>query len=160
MSTDMNNVSEILATMTPEQKTAFIANTIQEWRKAEKKLADAKAEEIRLRNLAILLNFPNHTDADEGTQNAELGNGYKLKAVFKQNYNLADGDAVDAALTKMESLGAEGTFLAERIVKWKPELSLSEYRKLEPQYKAIVDTVLTTKPGQASLEFVEPKSKK
>lgn len=131
---------------------------ILQWQEAVKALAVAKEAEAALRNEVIAANFAEHKD--EGTENVELGNGYKLKAVFKLSYTLDNKEeGVDKALTKLEKMGAEGQFVAERLVRWKPELSVSEYKKLDEKYKKVIDTVLTTKPGLPSLELVEPKSK-
>lgn len=131
---------------------------ILQWTESAKKLAEAKEIELALRNEVIALNFEGHKES--GTENVELGNGYKLKAVFKLNYRLNNtDDAVDKALSKLEKAGTEGAFIAERLVKWKPELSVTEYGKLDPKFKKIIDEVITTSPGTPSLELVEPKSK-
>ena len=131
---------------------------ILQWTEAAKKLAEAKAVELALRNEVVAINFADHKES--GTENVELGNGYKLKAVFKLNYSLNNtDDAVDKALSKLEKAGTEGAFIAERLVKWKPELSISEYNKLDTKFKKIIDEVIKTSPGTPSLELVEPKSK-
>ena len=131
---------------------------ILQWTEAAKKLAEANEIELALRNEVIAINFAEHKES--GTENVELGNGYKLKAVFKLNYRLNNtDDAVDKALSKLEKAGTEGAFIAERLVKWKPELSVTEYGKLDPKFKKIIDEVITTSPGTPSLELVEPKSK-
>ncbi len=139
-------------------ETASRDAKILQWQEAVKALAVAKEAEAALRNEVIAANFAEHKE--EGTENVELGNGYKLKAVFKLSYTLDNKEeGVDKALTKLEKMGAEGQFVAERLVRWKPELSVSEYKKLDDKYKKVIDTVLTTKPGLPSLELVEPKSK-
>lgn len=131
---------------------------IMQWQEANCKLAEAKVIELALRNEVVSMNFIDHKES--GTENVELGNGYKLKAVFKLNYSLNNtDDAVDKALSKLEKAGAEGAFIAERLVKWKPELSISEYNKLDTKFKKIIDEVIKTSPGTPSLELVEPKSK-
>lgn len=133
---------------------------INEWREAQAVLAKAKETELRLRNeiLAGAFGF-NPTVLREGTENYPLLEGFKLKAVFKANYKLNNtDDAVDKALTKIEKAGPEGAFIAGRLVKWKPELSVSEYRNLEPKYQKIIDDVLTISEGTPSLELVAPKA--
>lgn len=133
---------------------------IMEWQNSVKALAAAKEQEAELRKKVLSECFDYEEDDREGTQNVELGNGYKLKAVFKLSRRLDNKDnAVDDALSKMEASGAEGEFLAERIVKWKPELALSEYKKLPDKFKELIDTLITAKPGTPSLSLVEPKSK-
>lgn len=134
---------------------------INEWLEAKKAAAHWAAEENRLRLAVIARNFGEEHKA-EGTENVALDDkGYGLKAVFKLNYSLDNkGDAVDKALTKLEKSGDEGKFLADRLVKWKPELSLSEWRNLPEKYQKLFDDVLTVKPGTPSLEFVVPKEEK
>lgn len=128
---------------------------ILKWNETKKELDRLKAEEIQLRSAVVALSF---TDVDkEGTQNLELGQGYKLKCIFKTNYSFTDKDALEKALSKIEKLGAEGEYIAERLVKFKPELSISEYKKLDNKYLKIINEVIVTKPGTPTLELVEPK---
>lgn len=133
---------------------------VRDWLEASRQLAHWKNEENRLRLAVIARNFPTHKD--EGTENFQLdAEGYALKAVFKFNYNLNNrDDAVDKALTKLEKASEEGKFIAERLVKWKPEISVTEWRNLDPKYAKLFDGVLTVSPGTPSLEFVVPKEKK
>jgi len=134
---------------------------IMQWQEAVKNLAAAKEAEAALRNEVLSGAFDFDPEAlREGTENVELGNGYKLKAVFKISRNLQGGnEAVEKALQKIEKTGAEGEFIAERLVKWKPELSVSEYKKLPDKFRKLIDEVLTSKEAMPSLELVVPKSK-
>ena len=131
------------------------------WEAAVKALAAAKDAEAALRKEVLAEAFAFDPEAlREGTENFELGNGYKLKAVFKISRNLNnENDAVDKVLSKIEKAGAEGQFIAERLVKWKPELSVSEYKKLPEKFKKLFDEVVTSKEAMPSLELVAPKSK-
>jgi hypothetical protein len=131
------------------------------WEQAVKVLATAKDAEIALRKevLAEAFAFDPET-LREGTENFELGNGYKLKAVFKVSRNLNNEDeAVDKVLAKIEKTSPEGVFIAERLVKWKPELSISEYKKLPEKFKKLFDEVVISKEAMPVLEFIAPKSK-
>lgn len=93
-----------------------------------------------------------------GTENIDLGDKWVCKAEFKTTYKLNDKDyAVEKMLDKLEGMGEEGMFLAERMVKFKPELSISEYKTLSPKYKAIVDTIVTTKNGLPTISIVQSK---
>ena len=126
------------------------------WEAATKALAAAKEIEMALRLQVTDAWFPSHKE--EGTENVPLENGYKLKAVFKQNYTLADLETVDAALIKMEAIDAEGKFIAERLIKFTPKLSVKEYKDCPEKYRKYIDDVLTIKPATPALELVEPKS--
>ena len=131
------------------------------WEESVKALAAAKEAEAALRKEVLAEAFAFDPEAlREGTENFELGNGYKLKAVFKISRNLNnENEAVDKVLSKIEKTGPEGAFIAERLVKWKPELSVSEYKKLPEKFKKLFDEVVTSKEAMPSLELVAPKSK-
>ena len=131
------------------------------WEAAVKELAAAKDAEAALRKEVLAEAFAFDPEAlREGTENFELGNGYKLKAVFKISRNLNnENEAVDKVLSKIEKTGPEGAFIAERLVKWKPELSVSEYKKLPEKFKKLFDEVVTSKEAMPSLELAAPKSK-
>ena len=131
------------------------------WEESVKALAAAKEAEAALRKEVLAEAFAFDPEAlREGTENFELGNGYKLKAVFKISRNLNnENEAVDKVLSKIEKTGPEGVFIAERLVKWKPELSVTEYKKLPEKFKKLFDEVVTSKEAMPSLELVAPKSK-
>ena len=125
------------------------------WAELKTKLEKAKTLEMELRKYIVKREF---SSVKEGVNNIELGNGYKLKATLKYNY-VIDNNKIDSALDELAKINNEGSFIAERIVKWKADLVLKEYRELEPQYKKIIDEVLTIKDAAPTLEIVEPKSK-
>ncbi len=144
----------------PTEATKTNDQLIGEWEAAAKQLAHFKALEATARKAMVDRMFPNNAGLS-GTKNADLANGYKLKAVFKLNYSLNNkDDAVDKALSKIEKTGPEGQFVANRLVKWKPELSVSEYNELEPKFKKIIDEVLKISDGTPSVEIVAPKEKR
>lgn len=113
-------------------------------------------QEKELRNQILKDSFSYEGDEREGTENIELANGYKLKGVFKLTRKL-DKNETPEVLTKIRATGVEGVFIADRLVTWEPKLSKSEYDKLSPQYKQMIDSVLTTKPGLPALSIVPPK---
>lgn len=133
---------------------------VADWLVADQALQAAKDSEMSLRKqvLAAVFDFKGEADDREGTSTDDLGNGYKLKGSFKQNRTL-NAEKVESVLAKMEKSGAEGAFLAERVVKWKAELSITEYRNLPEKFKKMIDEIMTQKAGTPSLEFVAPKAK-
>lgn len=137
-------------TATAEQPT--IDNLILSWKEAKAQLDAVKAKEATIRAALVAAAFPN---AKEGVNTLELGNGWQLKATVKYNYNL-DKKNTDNAIEKIEETGEDGKFVAERLVTWKPELSIREYRQLDPKHKVIIDEVLTIKEGAPTVELVEP----
>lgn len=129
------------------------------WQNAKNALDEAKRVESELRRevMETLYSF-DENELREGTENVELGNGYIAKAVFKVSHKLTND--VDAALDKLDAMGEEGVFIAKRLVKFEPKLSVSEYKKLAPEYRAVIDMAVVTKPSMPSFEIVAPKAKK
>ncbi len=103
---------------------------ILQWQEATKALAAAKEAESALRAEVLKNAFSFNPEAlREGTENVELGAGYKLKAVFKINRSFAGGqEAVEKALQKIEKTGPEGEFIAERLVNGSPNFPLPNTR--------------------------------
>lgn len=116
-------------------------------------LKAAKEAEAQLRAEVISLFSERVNDANaSGVENIDTGMG-KLKITHKLNYTLSNADAVDKALDAIEKSQEGGNVIAERLVSWKPELSIREYKLLSAQQKAYIDTVLTVKPGTPSVEL-------
>ena len=138
-----------------------------EWEKKKKAIQIAQAEETELRKYIVKREFPK---PNEGMNTKDLGEGYQLKAGIKYNYNLADNDVVEACLAKISNIGNSGTFIADRLVSWKPNFLLTEYRqlcddkdkgdKIATEILNIVNQMLTITEAAPSLEIKEPKGKK
>lgn len=163
MSWGQPNNAAIAANVPPSGNNAIAERDrlLAVWDEKKKALEAAKAGEMEARTAVFAFNFPN---PQPGVNRVELNNGYKLKATHKLNYKFdASLDAIDAAEDDCCKLGAEAKFLAERIICWKAEPSVSEYKKLDlsnplhVQVKAIVDRILEIKPGAPTLEIEPPK---
>lgn len=126
-----------------------ITNALAAWIIADKKMRIAVQEELDARAHLQTLAFPTPT---EGTNNAPLPDGTILKGMFRNNYTLS-GSETENMLKKLPKA------VAANLIKWKPELSTSAYKALEPAHRAIVNSVLTIKPGRPSLEIVTPKER-
>lgn len=137
------------------------------WQKAKDAIETAKAAEMEIRKYIVKREFP---QAKEGMNNKELGNGYTLKAGIKFNYNLADNDTVESTLDKLSAMGPSGSAIADRLVSWKPNFLLSEFRQLQEENEkgsqfaktalSVISEMLTITEGAPSLEIKEPKKKK
>jgi hypothetical protein len=133
----------------------------------QKSIASLKEEEMELRKYIVNRAFP---QKHEGMNTKELGNGYQLKADVKYNYNLAENDVVEECLDELAKIGNQGSFIADRLVSWKPSFLLTEYRQLceDAEKKsdfaikalAVVNKMLTITDAAPSLEIREPKSSK
>jgi len=140
---------------------------LMEWQRCKDAIEVAKAAEMEIRKFIVRSAFP---EAKEGTNTQELGNGYKLKAVVKYNYNLLDNDIVEKGLSKISELGNSGSFIADRLVSWHPKFLLSEYRQLQEDKDKgdktaadiinIINTFLEIKEASPTLEIKEPTKKK
>ena len=124
---------------------------LMNWQKATTDLLLAKEYEMNIRKYIMGRLFPN---AKEGTNNFDLGNGYKLTAVVKFNYKFESNDKVQEMIMEFERIGSD---VSARLVKWKPEPSITEYRKLTGQYKAIADAAIIITDATPSLEIKAPK---
>jgi hypothetical protein len=138
------------------------------WQHSQKALAQAKENEMDYRKICVNLLIPKPV---EGMNNVELGGGFVAKAQIKYNYKLdSDNDKVWAGLTKIENLGNEGKFVAERLVSWTPNFLLTEYRQLQEDAEKgsqfakdalkVINEFLTITDAAPTLEIREPKKKK
>jgi hypothetical protein len=66
----------------------------------------------------------------------------------------------------MAKLGERAAVIADRLIKWAPEMSVKEYRVLkastDPIDKALyalLEPILTVTPGSPQIEFEAPKGK-
>jgi hypothetical protein len=138
------------------------------WDNAKKALDAAKDEEMEARK--ALVAFMSDPNKRSGTENIPLDNGYSLKVGKSLNYGWikdasgkTDKAAIEKALSKIEKEAGElGKYITDNLVKWTPELSLTEYKKLGEQFpklKPVIDTVIVTTDGAPKAEIVEPKTK-
>jgi hypothetical protein len=133
------------------------------WQDSKNALETAKAKEMYLREIAV--NFMANPAKVGRVDTVDLANGYKAKLKIPINYGFVkdsdgklDKTRLDKALSKIEKDGGAGELIAERLVKWTPALSLTEYKLLTPKHLAIINEVLITSEGTPTLEIVEPKN--
>lgn len=131
---------------------------LAQWLEAKAALEGAKEREMSLRKEAVAM-FADPA-IKEATQVIPLANGYKLKAKFPLSYSL-DQSLIDQAVEDLENYDEFGKFVADRLVKYKADISITEYKALSDAHKKIIDKVLTIKDAAPTLELVEPlKGKK
>jgi hypothetical protein len=125
---------------------------IANWVAAKQAATQAIAFERSLR--AQLVGLHSHVgELHSGTENVAVFGG-TLKIVHKIDYSVTgDNDAVDAMLDTIEKSQEGGNVIAERLIRWKPELSVTEYKVLRPDQRAIVDKLIETKPASKTIEF-------
>lgn len=123
---------------------------VAEWFGLVQQLDIIKKREMELRNAIYAHYFQNPV---EGTNKVELPDGWRLDCQYKLSRKL-DEAALPAILKKLP----EGT--EERVIRYKPDLNLREYRKLVDTQQAIFDEALIIKPSTPSLKLIEPKPEK
>lgn len=150
---------------TPEQLA-------KEWWDLQCQLKTLKDMEKKARDAALAANFPK---PNEGTNTAEFNSGPKLKAQYntKRKFVVPDkvdvpssiedkaptvNDAVDHMIERLRRASNEGAFIAERLVKWSPTISNSEYNELDDKLRKIVDDYISTSYEFASPAIHFPKS--
>lgn len=121
------------------------------WYEMSQQLKTLRAKEMLLRKKIFDNAFP---DPKEGTNNFELADGYMLKGKYELNRDIDQG-ALDALKDTLREKGINPDVL----VKYKPSLSIREYRQLTEEEHKLFDQCLIVKPGSPSLEIVLPKRK-
>ncbi len=156
-----------------EKKQAFA--DLASWYQKSAALKDLRAEEMELRNKVIQYFFPN--GLKEGTNDCEMPEGWKLKVtgVITRKVNVETIPAITQELMQaQEHLPEEEQVDISEFIKYKPELSITPYRKLiesikitsgatQDHYKkllSIFDQVLTITDGSPQVELTEPKKPK
>jgi hypothetical protein len=120
------------------------------WKMCADELAIAKNAEAEARALAVKAIWPKGMKT--GTSNHELHDGSTLKGVVRPAVKV-DPKTIKAALAKLVALGDAGVLLAERLVKWTPEASIGEIKKLSPRQWKLFSGVITVGQSGPSLEL-------
>jgi hypothetical protein len=136
--------------MLSQEQTDLLAS----WQAAKIAAANAVMNERDLR-AKVIETFSTETDEmKSGVENIDLGfDKWELKITHAVDYKLADSDAVKMALAQIAASIEGGSIIADRLVKFKPELSASEYKLLNGGQRAIINRVLTIKPASKSIEI-------
>lgn len=129
------------------------------WVEAKAALAEGKKLEADLRKKVLAECFPESQTGEpvSGVSTLELGNDYRLKADFKLSYKLSNLDDVSKVLDVIANTFDEGDFIAKKLVKYEPKLSLADYKKLPDNIRSVFDEVLTVTQAAPTVTFVEPK---
>jgi hypothetical protein len=126
---------------------------VLQWAEAARELADVKVREIGLRLQVVAACFAD--DLERGTQRQDLGQGYGLKAEVPDNVKI-DGVKVLEGLKQLRAEGDAGELLADRLVKFKPELRIGEWFKLSDERRAYFADSITITTGTPALELTKP----
>jgi hypothetical protein len=140
--------------LNPEQ-----LSLLAKWEAADKNQRRFREEELELRSQVMRSVFGmdkdvTDTDTYKGTHYAALPSGWRLKVECKTDYKLTNKEGqTDAALDAL----SEGE--ADLLVRWTPELSVSNYKSLPAEKQALFANALTIKNASPAFELVAPKVK-
>ena len=112
-------------------------------------IARLKVEEMELRKKLFEVMVPNPV---EGTNTVPLANGYVIKWKFPINRTV-DKASLPTVRGMLEAKGVN----VDDLIRMKPELSVSEYKKTSSDTIKILSLCVTEKPGLPSYEIVLPK---
>ncbi len=122
------------------------------WHELQATLKILKEAEMEMR-LEMGLAFFKPASLVEGTNTAEIGNGWKLKN--KHTLRRSVDEAALEAVLKQLPRGSRG-----KLLKFKPAVVIKEYRRLSDKERKIFDEALVIKPASLSLELCPPKEDK
>lgn len=135
---------EYIATLGKQELLDLWHASVQELEKAK----ELQATEQMLRRGVVSMFFP---APKEGTNDVELSAGYVLKASVQYTRKV-DKAGLLSIQEDLRNLGVPDT-----VIRWEPELDTKQYRTLTGNALALLNTVVTTKPGLPQVEIVLPK---
>ena len=125
---------------------------LTQWFNAKNKLAEVKALEMELRKELFADAF---LDPTEGANNYDMGDGYTLRGQYKLDRQIDIG-----AFAALKETMREKAINPDKLVTFKPALSVKAYRVLDDDERAFFEQCLIIKPGTVSLSIVPtPKGK-
>jgi len=122
---------------------------INRWYELQEQLAIVKDAEMTLRKKIFAFYFQ---APKEGTNTFPLSDGWVMKGGYK-----IDRKVDEAVLLALGPELRDAGVVTTDLVRYKPELSTTEYRKLTEAQLAVFNQALVIKPGSPSLEIVKPR---
>lgn len=139
--------------MTAIPENEITAADMQEWYRLKEELTRVKAAEMLLRTKIYHALFKNPV---EGTNTLPLQDGWVMKAkrVINRSIDLAalQINSQEDPDTHMSALTSHG-INPQKLVAWKPELVLKEYRTLTEEQQKIFNECLVIKDGSPDLSI-------
>lgn len=146
-----------MSALIPERQVTL--EHLKEWYQLKVQLDDLKSKEVIIRQFIVAGLFPS---PDEGT------NTYDLKQMNDTTGAVAKCTHTINRAVQTEKLEELKTALAvpennlpkldlDKLVKWKPEVSIKEYRTLTDEERHLFDQILVIKPGMPGFEIMIPK---
>jgi hypothetical protein len=137
----------------PERQVTL--DHLKEWYALKQQLDELKDKEVILRQFIVNGLFPTPV---EGTNTHPINDG--TGAVVKATCPINRAVQVEQLEELKKSLQADNNLPKlnlDKLIKWKPEVSIKEYRTLTEEELKLFDQVLVIKPGMPGLEIMIPK---
>ena len=134
----------------PEDK--LTPELLASWYEMADQLKSLRASEALLRKSIFKKAFPN---PKEGTNKYELDDGYVLSGKYALTRSVDEG-AYSSILDNLY----EAKIKVDKLVKFKPSISKSEYSRLTDEQRDLFDQCLVIKPGSPSLDIILPAKNK
>ncbi len=125
----------------------------KQWHDAQLALHEATTRERQVRDAFVAQVFPGAID---GTHHAEVGNGYSIKYVQTTRLDIVNTPAMKELVNKFAQHG-ETSAIAQKLLSWKPRLSVTQYKALPLWARGLLDEHVTSTPNAPQLELMVPK---
>lgn len=122
---------------------------LNKWYQKVVALQKLKEEELALRLFIAKGKFP---EPKEGTNKTPLTDGYYLEMQHTITRKILE-DVYTTALPALR----KSALPIDSLVKVKHEISVTEYRKLSDEGRAMIDACMEVKPGSPQLKITKPK---
>jgi hypothetical protein len=140
------------------EETSVTLEDLKTWYELKEELARVKGAEAMLRSRIAKHFFPAPTEGSKDNKHP-LNDG--TGAILQMDYVInrtVDEQQLDALRS---AIAEEGSNLPQlnlaTLIRWKPEVVIGEYRKLNETERHTLDQCLIIKPGSPQLEIKIPK---
>lgn len=128
---------------------------LKEWYEIKQQLDELKNKEVVMRQFITAGLFPEPT---EGTNTHPLNDGTGAVAKMTHVINRkVDEDLYDELEKSLQTDNNLPRLDLTKLVRWKPEVSIKEYRTLTEEERHLFDQALVIKPGMPGLDIMIPK---
>ena len=128
---------------------------LKEWYEIKQQLDELKNKEVVMRQFITAGLFPEPT---EGTNTHPLNDGTGAVAKMTHVINRkVDEELYDELEKSLQTDNNLPRLDLTKLVRWKPEVSIKEYRTLTDEERHLFDQALVIKPGMPGLDIMIPK---
>lgn len=146
-----------MSALIPERQVTL--EILSEWYSLKEQLDTIKNKEIVLRQFIAKALFCEPVEGTNTYDLKQLNDTTGAVAKVTHTINRAVKEDLLEELEKSQALPDNNMpkLDLKKLVKWKPEVSIKEYRTLTDEERHLFDQVLVIKPGMPGLEIMIPK---